>query len=113
MLEIFASLLCFLGLANYTPPEPTIEIANLIKNLGDESFKTRRLSEKKLEDCGWEAIGGLLDAINSKDPEVAERANNLVQKWCKLKSYTVPVIYTLPEEQDIKLPSGRMLRFPE
>ncbi len=52
------------------PKETQAKIKELVKELGDESFKVRRAAKKKLIALGWEIHPVLEDYLKHKDPEV-------------------------------------------
>ncbi|HEV3118697.1 MAG TPA: HEAT repeat domain-containing protein [Gemmataceae bacterium] len=56
------------------------EIAQWLKELGDNSYKVREAATKALVEVGQPAIKGLEEATRSGDPEVRRRAENMIER---------------------------------
>jgi hypothetical protein len=64
-------------------PEPqrdAREITQLVEKLGSEDFAEREAATKRLDELGAPALDDLRAACRSEDPEVADRAKDLVRK---------------------------------
>lgn len=59
-----------------TPPDP--KLMELVRKLGDKSFRVRELAAKELLAKGSEALGALTVGSNDSDPEVATRCEQLL-----------------------------------
>src|SRR5262245_18197967 len=59
------------------PPEP--RIAELVKQLGDASFKLREAASRSLDQIGEDALPELRKAANDPDTEVRRRAAALIR----------------------------------
>ena len=92
------------------PPPPTPEIKALIKQLGDDSYRTREAASKKLNEEGYKAIKGLYEAIRtSESPEVNHRAQRIVARYfgvyCNKKDLpAMPSIWLLDTKE--RFPRG-------
>ena len=79
-----AALLLLLGLAalaGAAPVPPTgREAAHLVERLGSTEFAEREAAAKQLDELGVPALDDLRAACQSGDPEVADRAKELVGK---------------------------------
>src|SRR5262245_58997846 len=84
------SLLDYLRKQTYPEADPK-QMDDLIRSLGDDSFKVREDAYAKLIGLGKSAIVGLKDAEKETDPEVRRRAKDLRQR---LESKVEPAIQT-------------------
>jgi hypothetical protein len=65
----------------HTPDEPTRrELRNIVAQLGDDSFDTRKLASEKLIVLGGRAAGPLREATRISDSEIARRARACLQE---------------------------------
>src|SRR5579864_6008552 len=63
-------------------PAPTKEqIAQWVKDLGDNSFEVRERATKRLWEAGEAAETAVAEAAKSDDAEVARRAGELAEKF--------------------------------
>jgi hypothetical protein len=62
----------------FTEPYDATKADKLIKDLGDDSFKTREAAQAKLERMGPQALEKLQEASKDKDPEVSKRADRAI-----------------------------------
>ena len=69
-------------------PETEKEIRNQIKRLGDGEFKTREAAARRLILQGEQALPFLIAAKNSRDPEIAYRASQLITGILKNTKYS-------------------------
>jgi hypothetical protein len=72
-----------LGAAVIAAPPPTTqpaEIANLVRQLGDESYASRQAAQRRLREIGKPAIPALQAALKSDDLEVHLRADELIKE---------------------------------
>ncbi len=67
-----------LVLVRNVDPQLQRGMETLVKQLGDDSFKTREAAEKRLLEMGRLAIPMLKEALKSSDPEVVFRAERLL-----------------------------------
>src|SRR5437870_3390387 len=78
------ALLAGLGLVASVPTRAADKddeaVAKLIKKLGSSRFAERQKAQKELDKIGVPALGALRKAAESKDPETARRAGELVAK---------------------------------
>ena len=62
------------------PADLREKVARLIKELGDNEWSVREAASKELVAIGKPALAALKEALKSKDPEVAMRAREAVEK---------------------------------
>jgi|GEM_PF-3490482 len=72
----FASLVA----AAPVPPPQAREAAQLVEKLGSDDFREREAATKRLEELGALALDELRGACKSENPEIADRAKDLVRK---------------------------------
>jgi hypothetical protein len=80
------------------------QIAQWIKDLGDDAFKTREIASKALIEVGHPALKGLQAAANSGDVEVRQRARLLIDR---IETYEAlaPSVFNLKFD-DVPLPKA-------
>src|SRR5262245_44552644 len=66
--------------ANPPKPPSSDEIATAVRQLGDSRYTVREQATKKLWLAGADAEAALREALKSRDPEVARRARELLDK---------------------------------
>ena len=79
-----AALTCLyaIGAAADAPAKPTpAQIAQWVRQLGDDDFSTREEASRKLYEAGHAAESALQGAAHSDDAEVARRAGEIVDKF--------------------------------
>ncbi len=78
-----AALACaFCCVAADSPAKPTKEqIAQWVRQLGDDDFTTREAASKKLYEAGQASESALQEAAGSADAEVARRATEILDKF--------------------------------
>ena len=84
-LSLFAAMMAAFTLfvpAAEPPSKPSQEqIAQWVRQLGDDDFTVRETASKKLYEAGQAAEGALLEATGSQDAEVARRASEIMDKF--------------------------------
>ena len=122
-----AALACaFCCVAADSPAKPTKEqIAQWVRQLGDDDFSTREAASKKLYEAGQAAESALQEAAGSDDAEVARRASEILDKfkwglypdaprkssiWCRA---TGPPTPTASRSVITELLDGRAVRLPD
>lgn len=83
---VFAGLLLgpALGRAEPPPPPPVVSVAEinqLVQDLGDSHFAVRQRASKRLQAIGLDALPALQMATETSDPEVRQRAWQLIDAW--------------------------------
>lgn len=73
-------VLAAVAVAAPVPPPTAREAAQLVEKLGSQDFVEREAATKRLDELGVLALDELRGACKSEDPEVAERAKDLVRK---------------------------------
>lgn len=81
----FASLVCAalgaaVAAAAPVPPVGPRDVPKLIEALGSEDFAERETATKRLDELGVLALAELRAATKSENPEIADRAKDLVKK---------------------------------
>ncbi len=85
-------LLPAIALADAPTTQP-VDVAALIHQLGDDSYKVRAEAAQHLREVGAAAIPALRDAKNNRDPEVRIRVAELIDE---LSGNVIPTDVPLP-----------------
>src|SRR5262245_8678249 len=80
ILPAFLLLVASFAFAGPVPQPNAREAADLIEKLGSQDFAEREAATKRLDELGALALDELRAACKSDNPEVAERAKDLVRK---------------------------------
>jgi len=81
-LAVAAAACAFCCAAADSPAKPTKEqIAQWVRQLGDDDFSTREAASKKLYEAGQAAESALQEATRSDDAEVARRAAEIMDRF--------------------------------
>jgi len=77
-MSIFAALALANAIAAPTPPSAASKPEELVRQLGDKSFRTREIAARELVRQGATAVAALTEGTKSTDPEVSERSRQLL-----------------------------------
>ena len=91
---------------------PAREIATLVRELGDETFRTREQASRDIWELGEAALPALREALRSDDPEQSYRARDLIGKiQLHITPATDATIVALVERYAKASPSEKTLLF--
>ncbi|HZT78852.1 MAG TPA: hypothetical protein VFA26_01415, partial [Gemmataceae bacterium] len=74
-------LAVILALPSADPAPTRAQIAQWVKDLGDNNFEVREAASKRLWQAGEAAEPAVLEALKSDDAEVRRRAGELAEKF--------------------------------
>jgi len=88
-------------------PAPETEVRELIRKLGSDDFFEREKATEKLKGLGASGLGLVLEALESDDPEVRQRAQDILAHFSKTHDTGLEILLRRNLEEGLKELEGR------